>query len=238
MNTIVSETLEWLDYESDGASITDLIERIDRITSLRDKIELYLKSADQALDLDQFKELFTNGSQLLSRVEKNKEYELETLKALNESFTEMGLDVKKEHKKLKPPRHLALPKYKFKESIKAVEQALSNANKVLADQEFDSRPREELFELKLNLDSSFEELAKYLDLEDAIMRFKFSELASLYSRRLRVLKKREERKKAQESSASLNATSVTSTEQIESETTSTTLDSSNTEESTLEHDEL
>ncbi|CAR21535.1 Hsp70 family chaperone LHS1 [Lachancea thermotolerans CBS 6340] len=237
LSEYVTVNLEWLDYESDEASVAELMEKIDHISSLKDKIELYLMSSGEPLSFEQFSELHTNGSRLVQELRGIEVTANATLEALKDAFSEIGLDVAKEFKKLKAPRHLSSPNYKLKDKIEAFEKNLADISSLLSAQDFDSFSREELFELKLIFDSSFDDLRKRLELEQAIQNFKMNELASLHSRRLRVLKKREERRKSQESSTSLNASNSTLTSTT-TESTKSEEEASKAEEFTIDHDEL
>lgn len=237
LSEYVTDNLEWLDYESDEASVAELMEKIDHISSLKDKIELYLMSSGEPLSFEQFSELHTNGSGLVQELRGIEVTANATLEALKDAFSEIGLDVAKEFKKLKAPRHLSSPNYKLKDKIEAFEKHLADISSLLSAQDFDSFSREELFELKLIFDSSFDDLRKRLELEQAIQNFKMNELASLHSRRLRVLKKREERRKSQESSTSLNASNSTLTSTT-TESTKSEEETSKAEEFMIDHDEL
>ncbi|CUS22269.1 LAQU0S05e01574g1_1 [Lachancea quebecensis] len=237
LSEYVATNLEWLDYESDEASVADLMEKINHISSLKDKIELYLMSSGEPLNFEQFSELHANGSELIQQFKGIEATANVTLEALEDNFSEIGLDVVKEYKKLKAPRHLSLSNYKLKDKIEAFEKTLADISSLLSAQNLDSYDREELFELKLIFDSSFSDLVKCLELEQAVQNFKMNELASLHSRRLRVLKKREDRKRSQESSSSLNAANSTFTSTTAG-STSSEKETSNAQEFTIDHDEL
>ncbi|SCU83077.1 LAME_0C03884g1_1 [Lachancea meyersii CBS 8951] len=225
--TLVDEYLEWLDGQADDTTPGELTKRIKTITSLKGKIALYLDSADEPLDANHFAQMYSNGSELVRQLEKNRLMENETLEALRESFALLELDVVKEFKKLRAPRHLSPPKHKYKDVMKRMETALANVNKFQDLKSFDDVSREKLFELKLQFDSSFEDLSKWLEFEQSAQNFRLNELGSLYGRRQRVIKKREERKNQASHSLDENFNSTTSGEQ-ESSSTSTP----------LEHDEL
>ncbi|SCU96451.1 LANO_0E13542g1_1 [Lachancea nothofagi CBS 11611] len=228
LNELVNAYLEWLDYESDDASIKDLTERSRKVSSLKERIELYVDSVDEPLNLSQFSQFYANGTDLIRQLEEYRSTENTTLEALRESFAEVDLDVVKEFKKLKAPRHLSLPGYKIKDAVRDMENALGDVNKILNDDTFSAATRENLFALKLQFDSCFTELNRCLELEQSIQKFKLNELVSLFSRRQRVIKKREERRKNQESSILEKDSNSTLTHSSQESSTTTP----------LEHDEL
>ncbi|SCU79504.1 LAFA_0B03554g1_1 [Lachancea sp. 'fantastica'] len=227
LTTVVTDYLEWLDYEADDARPEELLNKIELVRSLKGKITLYIDSADEALDADQFTQMYNNGTQLIKQLKENRLMENETVEALRESFDLIDLDITKEFKKLRAPRHLSSPSHKLKDVLQRMESALAEVNEMQNLASLDAVSREKLFELKLQFDSSFHDLKKWVEFEQSAQNFKLNELGSLYARRQRVIKKREERKSQSTTSTGEGSNATTFSEQ-QSTTTSTT----------LEHDEL
>ncbi|CEP62784.1 Hsp70 family chaperone LHS1 LALA0_S06e03774g [Lachancea lanzarotensis] len=227
LTTLVSEYLEWLDYEADDASPEELSKRIETVKNLKSKITLYINSADEPLDLNQFSQMYTNGTELIEKLKGNRVMENETLEALRESFDLIDLDVTKEFKKIRTPRHLSSPTNKMRDVLEGMESTLAEVRKIENLASFDEVSREKLFELKLKFDSSYHDLNKWVEFEQSTQKFKVNELVSLHARRQRVIKKREERKSLS-SSATVGGSNTTTSDDQQSATTSTQ----------LEHDEL
>lgn len=232
LNGLVSEYLEWLDYESDDASIKDLRDKITEISQLEEKISLYILSYSEPLDETQFLAIYKNGTSLLEQIEDHRRSENLTLESLEEDFSAVDLDVKKEYYKIKAPRHLPKTASKLAGYLNSMNKTLDDISDLLESKKLGDETREDLFELKLRFDSIYGELKQSLNVLNATTTYRLNELSSLYSRRLRVLKRKEERKKAQESMTSAPSNS-TSTESVRSSKTS--LESSSSD---IVHDEL
>ncbi|SCU85741.1 LADA_0D09362g1_1 [Lachancea dasiensis] len=236
LSNLVGEYLDWLDYEADDASIEILDRKIKTIVELRERVVLYLSSSGEPLDYDQFLQLYGTGLDLIKSFENSQQVENTTLEALRDSFSDVELDVVKEFKKIKAPRHLALPAYKLKEAKESMEKIIASINAILDPSLMSISPRENLVSLKLQFDDAFSDLKKYWEIDEGIQKFRLNELSSLYSRRLRVIKKREERKKSQEMTSLQDSNFTSGTDNQMSSTSSNPQESSST--TLLEHDEL
>lgn len=49
MNSVISTHLEWLDYDSDGATLTEVIERVEEVNLMKSKLEKWMKVSSRDL---------------------------------------------------------------------------------------------------------------------------------------------------------------------------------------------
>lgn len=232
---LVSEYLEWLDYESDDATLDKVEKKILEVSILKGKIELYLKSANEPLDFDQFDGLYHKGFDLLEDLKRQQDLVKETLSSLHESFEKVGLNVEKEYSRLRTPRHLTFAASKYNDTLQTMDIILSDIKDLLDADDIETKTREELFEVKLLFDAVYGELTESFKTFNAAHEYRIKELSSTYNRKLKLIKRKEEKKRAQE--AAINATSAdqdfntTSVYSEEAEASSTT-------QLEIEHDEL
>ena len=157
------------------------------------------------------------------------------MSSLHESFEKVGLNVEKEYSRLRTPRHLTFAASKYNDTLQTMDIILSDIKDLLDADDIETKTREELFEVKLLFDAVYGELTESFKTFNAAHEYRIKELNSTYNRKLKLIKRKEEKKRAQE--AAINATSVdqdfntTSVYSEEAEASSTT-------QLEIEHDEL
>ncbi|SCU90241.1 LAMI_0E01222g1_1 [Lachancea mirantina] len=245
LKELVSEYLEWLDYDASQATMKDVNERIARITSLSALVKEFARSEHEPLDTDQFESFFSNGTTLLKAVKKQNDSTAEFLKALVPEFEEVGLNATAEYWKLKTPKQHSKSLSHFSKNIYTMQALLAEIESLLESNELEEKPREKLFELKLRYETASENMAELLLALEETQSHHLKELASLYSRRQRVLKKREERRKATFLSSNetssvdpVETSEFTKTETFSNSESTTSMDETSKSRTSVEHDEL
>lgn len=198
LEEMVSEYLEWLDYDSEDANISEVEEKIVKISSLKGKIELYIKAFNEPLDEDQFRSYLEEAKKKLALQQLNRNVFLEEIMLLDDSFQAINLDVLEEYFKVKIPRNLHISDSDIELRLESVSAIMTKVTQLLESNSLTSTSREELFELKTLFENANEDLIDAIELSKASHLYRIRELKSLHARKLRVLKKREERKKEAE----------------------------------------
>ncbi|CAM9019051.1 unnamed protein product [Wickerhamomyces anomalus] len=117
----VSEFLEWLDYDSDGATTKEIKNKTSEIRSYYTKISDYLQQLAIPLDSEAFEALHKEGVTALNSVQDFMLTMGETAAGLLRNFTEAGLDFDKESRKLK----LKTPSFSEADIEKASKELIS-----------------------------------------------------------------------------------------------------------------
>ncbi|AMD20883.1 HDR141Cp [Eremothecium sinecaudum] len=227
LSELVTENLEWLDYESDEATLADVEEKSLRISTLKGKIQLYVASADEEFDHDTFAAISEESENLLNEVREFASVALKQVEDQKAEFEAVQLNVTKEYSNIKIPKGMKLTQKQKQDSIDSLELFVNIVNEMLDTDSIESKSREELFEIKLLGDNAKRELENVHNITKNAHVYCLRELQSIYNRRLRAILRQEEKRKAAASAA-------------ESSEGETTVSDANSEESAedFEHDEL
>lgn len=229
---MVSQYLEWLDYESNNAELHDISSKISNISLLKNKIELYIESLDDPLDIEQFNAFYQNGLDILTSFKDYKQKYLNEIYTWGESFEFLGLNFTKEYLKIKPPKHVNnISTKNLYSKIESFEQILMTIKNLLDNNLFQSKIREDLFELKLMFSDKYKELGEVIDVYNNIHAYRFKELKLWCTKKIRAIKKNEKESKLKEITNSTISEESTLTD-INTETTVTADDLG------VDHDEL
>ncbi|CCH46079.1 Chaperone protein [Wickerhamomyces ciferrii] len=148
LNSKISEDLEWLDYDSDDATIKDIKKKIESIKNEYNQIEKFMENLNIPLDSEAFQILHKEGVVALNSIQDFILTMGETAAGLLRNFTEVGLDFEKESKKVK----LRSPDYSQQEIEDNSKEFVQIFNKIKELYEnpkiLESKSREELFKLR------------------------------------------------------------------------------------------
>lgn len=199
-NALVSDLLDWLDYESDGASIKTIKGKLNEVKKIRDEIEGEIAKLSVPLDLDEFKKVYDRGVKAVNKFQDS----LLTLKDitmnLSVEFAKIGLDFDEEFSKLKLPELIS--EDKFNRVQKSIDSALEEVKNLIekGENKFESVSRDDKLEVMIEANEKLNGLEK---LEENIAS-KFARahrgLKEIYNKRIRSLKRKaaKEEKKRQE----------------------------------------
>ncbi|CCD23703.1 Hsp70 family chaperone LHS1 NDAI_0C00420 [Naumovozyma dairenensis CBS 421] len=216
LSQLVSGTLEWLEEDSDHATKKQIDKKLGEINSLKDRVELYIKTSKEPLDSNQFSDILDKAALVYKDVsDQQKMLEL-NLKALEKKISSSLLNVTDEFYKIRLP-------ISMNRTLANIETLFSKFNKTVAAIEdlvdldsFEEMGREQLYELKLKFDNVHPKIQEKLAALRTSYEYRFNELNSLHQRKLRAQKRKEEKAKRQLEKKLANAT-----ETIQGESSST-----------------
>lgn len=100
VRTIVGDTLEWLDYDSDDAKLEDLQEKLEVIEEAKKSMDHKVKIANSKLTADDLKNILKEGNELALQVQ---EYLLEfgtQINSIRENYTAEAFDFDADNQKI------------------------------------------------------------------------------------------------------------------------------------------
>lgn len=225
---IIPRYLEWLEDESDGANKIDILSKIAEINDLKAKVEIYVESSSEPLDVHQFKRMLKRADELIKELEDAKEVTHGGLASINETFNQAGYNSQQEFAKINLPHYISNPLSGWQDKLKTLKGVVKSVDELVSVGSVDKRSREDLFELKLAFDEACIEVDEKIKLFNKARDYQFRELLSWYQRAEKAKKRREEKlKKSIEEQKSANLSS-SAFEEVSSSTTISSLLSSTT----------
>ncbi|KAI5957590.1 LHS1 [Candida theae] len=97
----VSEQIEWLDFESDDASIDDLKEKIKGVGKREKEVKNYLEMSSADLSKEGMKKLYDEGTNLIMTIQSSMLKFGEQISEVRKKYEEAGLNFDKENDRIK-----------------------------------------------------------------------------------------------------------------------------------------
>ncbi|KAG5417103.1 LHS1 [Candida metapsilosis] len=97
----VGEQIEWLDFESDSASIGDLKKKIKSVGKYEQEIQSYLEMSSTDLSKEGMKKLYDDGSQLIMTIQSSMLKFGEQIAEVRKKYDDAGLNFDKENDRIK-----------------------------------------------------------------------------------------------------------------------------------------
>ncbi|KAI5953964.1 LHS1 [Candida margitis] len=97
----VGEQIEWLDFESDGAVIDDLKQKIKDVGGRESEIKSYLDMSNTDLSKDGMKKLYEDGSSLIMTIQSSMLKFGEQIAEVRKKYDNAGLNFDKENDRIK-----------------------------------------------------------------------------------------------------------------------------------------
>ncbi|CAD6635817.1 BAG_1a_G0032130.mRNA.1.CDS.1 [Saccharomyces cerevisiae] len=244
LSEMVKVYLDWLEDASFDTDPEDIVSRIREIGILKKKIELYMDSAKEPLNSQQFKGMLEEGHKLLQAIETHKNTVEEFLSQFETEFADTIDNVREEFKKIKQPAYVSKALSTWEETLTSFKNSISEIEKFLAKNLFGEDLREHLFEIKLQFDMYRTKLEEKLRLIKSGDESRLNEIKKLHLRNFRLQKRKEEklkRKLEQEKSRNNNETESTVINSADDKTTivnDKTTESNPSSEEDILHDEL
>lgn len=126
--TYVSELLEWLDFESDDASMDDIRERSSATAEKLESLSKVVNMVDLDLSVEGLKKLKDNGSKIVDTLQKNFLKFGEHVSLLREKFEQKGFNFTKESERV---RATLIRKEGFDAST-AIEDSMTQLKEILS----------------------------------------------------------------------------------------------------------
>lgn len=247
--TIIGETLEWLDYESDQATVEQLKEKYEEVSEYKKEAENAVNMLTADLSLETIKKLHEEGKEISTMVETYLlEYESQ-LKEVRSRYEKAGFDFDVEDDKIMKKLYgsgtsegtkLDAHYKEFKEALKALSNTLG-----LSKSAFNKKNKKELFDevekVKGLIMKMIEDVLPLQLNHEKRLEYLLSKLDTKTKQK----EQKEAKKKAKEAEASKKAAETTESEtsvtEASSETATTDVESQQVDlsEATKEvHDEL
>lgn len=190
---IVPSYLEWLEDDSDSAKKMDILSKINEISDLKAKVEIYVESASEALDMNQFEEMLERAEELVADLSDAKDKAHDGLVAINDTFAQAGYNASEEYMKISLPYYILNPLNGWEDKLKTLKGIAKSINEIVTSGSVDQTNREDLFELKLAFDEAYLEADQKLKLFQKARDYRFRELLSWFQRAEKAKKRREEK---------------------------------------------
>ncbi|GMM53529.1 Hsp70 family chaperone [Maudiozyma humilis] len=227
LSKVVSEYLEWLDEEADAATKSEINKRKKQVTQMKANIEEYMETANEPLGLEQFQGMLTKAEDLLKKIEGNPEQLEQKLVEFEGKVNEEIMDVRDEFLKIKTPSYLAKTIENYEPTIQFFNESFVNMTRFVEQKIYDTMDREQLYQVKAMFEKLEETTKEKFAAMEAIQSQHMSDLKSTYQRKIRALKRKEQKKKSSSAAESADATA-----------SSKPLSASKSAEESAIHDEL
>ncbi|CAI4044768.1 hypothetical protein SKDZ_11G1360 [Saccharomyces kudriavzevii ZP591] len=193
LSEMVKVYLDWLEDASFDTNPEDIISRIREVGILKQKIELYLESSKEPLNLQQFKGMLEEGRKLLQAIENHKNTVEEFLSEFETEFADTIDNVREEFKNTKQPAYVSKALSTWEETLTSFKNSISEIEKVVAKNSFGEDLRERLFEIKLEFDMYRTKLEEKLLLRKSGDESRLTEIKKLHLRKFRLQRRKEEK---------------------------------------------
>lgn len=249
LSTLVEKYLEWLELEADDANHDQVLKITSQVDELHRNIEFYIKSANEPLDVQQFRTILNDCGKIIEEIKSIDIGSFEALATYDDQYVEvMGTTPHDLFNSIKLPRYLQKELITWNDTIANFKDEVTNLEK-LVKKALKGMSREDLFDFKTKIDQYLTELKEKFAFYSRSVDYKINEVQGAYRRKLRAIKRKEERELRKQngtnSSNSENASKIKSTSSekfstatISSSTSSTIPTTSTSTSSSLEQDEL
>lgn len=219
LTEIIPKYLEWLEDDSDSASKLDVLSKISEVNDLKAKVEIYIESTTEPLDVQQFEAMLNRADKLMKELNVSKEKIHDGVVAINESFAQAGYDAEEQYSKISLPHYIANSLFGWQDKVSTLKGVVRSVEQLVAGHSIDKTSREDLFELKLAFDEACIELEQKVELFNKAREYRFRELLSWYQRAEKAKKRKEDKlKKSIEAQKSVNSATESASEETPDDT--------------------
>ncbi|CAH6722161.1 heat shock protein 70 homolog Lhs1p [[Candida] jaroonii] len=148
IESMVSEFIEWLDFESDDATMEDFEEKLSIIKSKRDEIDKHNKIQETDLSKEGLQKLYEDGSNMIMKIQNRMLDFGSEISAIRQKYVAENFDFDKENDRAKAKlmnrgddKLLTLDK-----TLDSYKQKLTDLSTILESKTFDSIPKIDLLE--------------------------------------------------------------------------------------------
>ncbi|SMN17790.1 similar to Saccharomyces cerevisiae YKL073W LHS1 Molecular chaperone of the endoplasmic reticulum lumen, involved in polypeptide translocation and folding [Maudiozyma saulgeensis] len=202
LSQLVTEYLEWVEYEADTATKSEINKRRKQITMMKDNIEEYLKTAGEPLGYEQLQNMLDTANALWKKIENNADNLEEKLAELDSKVNKKILDVRKEYNQIKVPTYLAKTIRDYNTTINIFEESIANMTSFVEKKIFESMDREQLYGVKTMFENLIKAAQDKFTALETVQTQRLADLKATYQRKIRALKRKEKKKQQAESSKS------------------------------------
>ncbi|KAG0670296.1 lumenal Hsp70 protein [Maudiozyma exigua] len=242
LSNLVTEYLEWLEYEADAATKSEINKRRKQIVNMKGNIEKYLETAGEPLGHDQLQQLLDVAKTLMEKVESNEAVLEEKLEELESKMDQKIFDIRKEYGNIKIPSYLAQTIKDYNSTITIFEESIANMTEFVEQKIFENMNREQLYSVKVMFENLINAAQDKFSALETVQSQRLADLKSTYQRKMRALKRKEKKKQQAESSKTVSdksASEAISSSSSSSTTTNNRSKSANSaSETEIVHDEL
>jgi hypoxia up-regulated 1 len=187
-NEVISEYLEWLDFESDGAALKEIKSKLSTVKKLKSQGETYIAQLSIPLDVDAFKELYTAAVESVNSFQNVLMTSVEEALNVSSKFEEVGLDYEQEVKKLKKAmlvseEDIDKAKQELDKIMDQIKQLYENPT------ELDDLEREEKLILQKEANEKIDQVEKLKKNMKVMHAQRMKGLKDVYNKHLRALKR-------------------------------------------------
>ncbi|KAK6464458.1 lumen HSP seventy [Scheffersomyces coipomensis] len=147
----VGDIIEWLEYDSDDASVQDVKDKISEINHIKHSLDLILKIRTTDLSLTGFKSLHEQGSEIIMKIQSLMLDLGSEISEIRHKFDESGFDFNKENERIKNQLLLKgqSKMITFDKDLDTYKDDVTSLGELveLSEREFEKFSKRELFEL-------------------------------------------------------------------------------------------
>ena len=221
LSNMVPEYLEWLEEKSTPSMMEEISSKIIEVQDLKEKIEIYAKTINEPLGLDEFLALVEKSEYLIGNVTEKEESMLAELLESKNLFSEYDLDVESEFEKIKLPNSLSTELSDWNTTLSTLRDSIYFVKYFINGKMFDTLSREKLFNMKTTLEEAYEKAEKNLKSFFSSIDYRVRETQSVYQRKVRSVKRKLQRKVDKENKAKSNSTTTAAVKGSKDKTNST-----------------
>ncbi|RLV96100.1 Heat shock protein 70 LHS1 [Spathaspora sp. JA1] len=257
-NEYINEIIEWLDFESDDANITEVVSKSDELSLKRTEIVNLVRLVKSDLSRDTLETLYQQGSKLVMSIQNMMMEFGQEINDIRTKYTEKSFDFDKENDRLKNKF------LKNSERMMKFDKNLADYREVITEfgnvfEKFETFGRKELFEMYDKLEKGVKQMTSDIEYMKGVNKERMEYLEDRFTklverdrqRELRSMLKEasksyeEEKAKEKASSETLEDSSTVSLEEASTQTlqdssssSEESLDSSTSTLENVDHDEL
>ncbi|ODV87409.1 hypothetical protein CANARDRAFT_5945 [[Candida] arabinofermentans NRRL YB-2248] len=234
---LLTEYLDWLDYDASSATTKEVQEKYDEVRVHRIKIETYVNLSDTLLDFGEFERLYNTSTETIYNLQDFVITMREDALDIQTKYEENNLDFEEANKKVK----VTVPQISdsdINSHIEKINEFLELFETFKNDRaQFGSTSKELLYNLR---ETILDELKELKSIHSSLKSVHHTRIQGLKDRLNKYLKRKEKEEKKLASSAISSASQATaSEEETATESISATSETSaTTTHSDIKHDEL
>ncbi|KAG7662900.1 LHS1 [[Candida] subhashii] len=201
----VSEVIEWLDFESDDASIEDIEEKLQEIKTKKDELDKIKQMAEADLSHAAMKKIYDEGSKMVMKIQSKMLDFGQSISEIRAKYDKAGFNFDKENDRIK----LRLMEnddklLSFDRTLEAYREILTEIGQLVDNpDEFDRIPREHVFDCHYRLGQKIADMVRDLMAIEGMHAKRTELFESQFERLTEREKQREFRKKLREASKSM-----------------------------------
>ncbi|EDO15882.1 hypothetical protein Kpol_1019p2 [Vanderwaltozyma polyspora DSM 70294] len=215
LSNIIPEYLEWLEQTSKKMTKGQINRRIGRVNNLMNKIDFFLRTVNEVLDVKEFARLLQLAEKLSSDVAAEEQGIQKDLIDSKDSFTNYNLDITQEFSNVKVPQSISNNLRNWHEKLSDLKDNIYMVKYLKNTDMLKRLSRERLFSIKQSIKNAISGIEESISFYFKELDYRIRSVQSTYERKVRSaerkLKRAEEKKALKDAKSDTNTVSKVKT---------------------------